>query len=86
MRAGSRGRVWTPFRLALPFEITEFDENHSWAWHVAGIAATRHELKPEGDGVRVAFSVPWWAPAYLPVCAIALTRIDVLAADGATGG
>ena len=69
-------RVWTPFGVALPFEITEFEEGRRWAWDVAGIGATRHEVAPSQDGSRVAFGVPWWAPAYLPVCAIALRRID----------
>ncbi|KAA8946909.1 MAG: SRPBCC family protein, partial [Mycobacterium sp.] len=27
---------------------------------------------------RVTFGVPWWAGAYLPVCAVALRRIDQL--------
>ncbi len=86
LKRGSHGRVWTPFGLALPFEITEFDEKRCWAWDVAGIGATRHEVQAEGAGTRVAFSVPWWAPAYLAVCAIALQRIARLAANGATRG
>ena len=86
LKKGSHGRVWTPFGLALPFEVTEFVENRCWAWDVAGIGATRHEVQPADGGVRVAFSVPWWAPAYLAVCAVALQRIARLATDGATGG
>jgi len=42
---------------------------------VANIAATRHEVQPLPHGCRVVFGVPWWAPAYLPVCAVALHRI-----------
>jgi hypothetical protein len=76
LQLGSRGKVWTPFGLALPFEITEFEEGRRWAWDVAGIGATRHEVAPSQDGSTVAFGVPWWASAYLPVCAIALYRID----------
>jgi hypothetical protein len=52
----------------------------SWAWEVAGIGATRHEVRPADDGAVVAFGVPWWAPAYLPVLAIALQRIAQMAA------
>ncbi len=75
LQLGSRGKVWTPLGLALPFEITEFEEGRLWAWDVAGIGATRHEVAPSQDESRVGFGVPWWVPAYLPVCAIALHRI-----------
>jgi hypothetical protein len=34
---------------------------------------------PDGDGCRVTFGVPIWAPAYLAVCALALKRIEDLA-------
>ena len=73
---GSRGRVWTPFGLALPFTITEFDPGRSWRWEVAGIPATRHEVWPTDWGARVVFGAPWWAAAYLPVFAVALQRIE----------
>jgi Polyketide cyclase / dehydrase and lipid transport len=76
MALGSRGKVWTPFGLALPFEITEFDDHRYWAWAVGGVGATRHEVQPLDGGTRLAFGVPLWAPAYLSVCAIALRRID----------
>jgi uncharacterized protein YndB with AHSA1/START domain len=78
LRLGARGKVWTPFGVALPFTITEFEENRRWAWEVAGIGATSHEVRPSEGGSRVSFSVPWWAPAYLPVCAIALQRIAAM--------
>ena len=86
MKLGSQGKVWTPIGLALPFEITEFEDHRCWAWAVAGIGATRHEVQAVDGGTRLAFGVPWWAPAYLSVCAIALQRIARLAADGAAGG
>ena len=76
LRKGAHGILWTPLGISLPFTITEFSAYRSWAWEVAGIGATRHEVIPTDDGCRVAFGVPWWAPAYLPVCAIALQRID----------
>ena len=79
LRLGSRGKVWTPVGVALPFEITEFDDGHAWAWKVAGVPATRHEVRPLAGGCRVSFGVPTWAPAYLAVCAVALKRIDDLA-------
>ena len=82
----SHGKVWTPFGVALPFTITEFDDGRSWAWEVGGIGATRHGVDSDGNGCRAWMSVPLWAPAYLPVCAIALRRIASLAADGTAGG
>ncbi len=79
LRLGSRGRVWTPVGISLPFEITRFDAGRGWAWKVAGVAATRHTVEPASGGCRVAFGVPIWAPVYLSVCAVALTRIEHLA-------
>ncbi|MCW2520506.1 MAG: Polyketide cyclase / dehydrase and lipid transport [Mycobacterium sp.] len=79
LRLGSRGKVWTPVGVALPFEVTEFDDGHAWAWKVAGVPATRHAVTPAPGGCRVSFGVPIWAPVYLTVCAIALKRIEDLA-------
>ncbi|MEU0497248.1 SRPBCC family protein [Mycobacterium sp. NPDC006124] len=79
LRLGSRGKVWTPIGVPLPFEITEFDDGRAWAWRVAGVSATRHVVTDHADGCRVSFGVPSWAPAYLPVCALALKRIEELA-------
>ena len=79
MRLGSRGKVWTPFGVALPFEITEFDDGRSWAWKVLGVPATRHAVAPLPNGCRVSFGVPTWAPLYLTVCALALRRIEGMA-------
>jgi hypothetical protein len=73
---GSHGRVWTPIGVALPFTITEFDAGRLWAWRVAGVPATRHGVDPGAGGCRVWMSAPVWAPAYLPVLAVALRRID----------
>ncbi|MFI5506473.1 SRPBCC family protein [Mycobacterium sp. NPDC051804] len=76
LKLGSRGRVWTPFGVALPFTITEFEENRCWAWQVAGVPATHHGVEATDGGCRAWMSAPLWAPAYLPVLAIALQRID----------
>jgi len=76
---GTTGKVWTPVGVALPFTITEFVPGRSWGWQVAGIPATRHGTDPDGDGCRVWMSAPIWAPAYLPVLALALRRIDEIA-------
>jgi hypothetical protein len=40
------------------------------------VPATAHAVQPDGNGCRASMSAPWWAPAYLPVLAIALARID----------
>lgn len=79
---GARGCVTTAVGVSLPFEVTEFVDGHRWAWRVAGVPATGHRVDPDGDGCRVTFTVPWWAPGYLAVCAIALRRIDGLATSG----
>jgi hypothetical protein len=82
LRLGSRGKVWTPVGLPLPFEITEFEAGRLWAWKVARIPATRHSVDPSATGCLVTFGVPFWAPAYLAVCAVGLKRIEALATAG----
>ncbi|MDQ0079461.1 hypothetical protein [Arthrobacter oryzae] len=77
--AGSTGRVRAVLGISLTFRGTDFQEGRSWSWSVAGLRATGHSVVPEGDGCRVTFTVPWWAPAYLPVCAVALRRIARMA-------
>jgi uncharacterized protein YndB with AHSA1/START domain len=76
LRLGSRGTVWTPVGVPLPFEITEFQPGRSWAWRVAGVPATKHGVEPDGEGCRAWMSAPLWAPAYLPVLGIGLRRIE----------
>lgn len=73
---GSRGRVDTALGASLPFVVTEFDAGRYWAWEVGGVSATGHEVSGDAVTCRVRFDVPWWAPAYVPVCAAALGRID----------
>jgi len=76
---GSRGTVRTVLGAALPYTVTAFEPGRYWAWSVAGIPATGHRVIPQDGGCLVTFTVPWWAPAYLPVCAMALRRIERLA-------
>lgn len=80
--AGARGTVWTAVGVPLRFTVTDFDPGRSWSWAVAGVPATGHEVTALDGGCRVRFTVPWWATAYLPVCAAALARIDRLASAG----
>jgi uncharacterized protein YndB with AHSA1/START domain len=49
-----------------------------WDWTVAGVPATGHEVIETPGGCVVRFETPWWAVAYLPVCAAALARIEGL--------
>lgn len=76
---GARGTVWTAAGVPLPFTITEYRPGRRWGWTVAGVPATGHEVRPTSEGCQASFEVPWWAAAYLPVCAVALARIDSLA-------
>ena len=43
------------------FEVTEFEPGRHWAWKVAGVPATRHQVDAVGGGARVSISVPWWS-------------------------
>lgn len=76
---GSRGRVRTVLGAALPYTVTAVEPGRYWSWSVAGIPATGHRVVPQDGGCRVTFTVPWWAPFYLPVCALALRRTERLA-------
>jgi uncharacterized protein YndB with AHSA1/START domain len=73
-----RGDVWTSVGVRLPFVITEFDAGRRWTWKVAGVPATGHQVTAAPGGCQVRFEVPWWAGAYLPVCSVALRRIERL--------
>ena len=79
LSADARGTVWTVAGVRLPFAITEFVPARRWCWTVAGVTATGHELVAADGGCRVRFEVPWWAAAYVPVCAIGLDRLAGLA-------
>jgi hypothetical protein len=81
--AGTRGRVQTTVGVWLPFEITHWEEGRAWCWRVAGIPATGHLIEATGpDRCRVTFTIPEWAPFYLPVCRSALRAIGRLATRG----
>ena len=78
--AGLHGRVQTTLGPWLPFEITDWEEGSHWSWTVAGIPATGHLIE-----ATVSRQLPRdlhdsrWAPFYVPVCRIALRRLDALA-------
>ena len=76
---GARGWVVTPLGVRLPFEVTTYEPEVSWAWEVAGIPATEHRVQDLGGGTsRVGFGVPVVAAPYLAVCRVALHRIERL--------
>ncbi|NKY64724.1 SRPBCC family protein [Gordonia rubripertincta] len=79
LASGVRGTITTIAGLPLAFEITEFVDRRLWAWKVAGVHATRHEVIPVAGGCVLSFGAPVWAVAYLPVLAIALPRIERIA-------
>lgn len=78
LASGSSGRVRTVLGVELPYAVTAFEPGRYWSWSVAGIPATGHRVIPQDGGCLVTFTVPWWAPAYCPVCALALRRIERL--------
>lgn len=78
--SGTRGRVQTTPGLWLPFEITDWEEGRAWNWRVAGIPATGHRVTPvTATSCRVVFTIPRWAPFYVPVCRLASIRLSALA-------
>ncbi|WP_124711387.1 SRPBCC family protein [Gordonia insulae] len=79
LAAGVQGTVTTTVGVRLPFEITEFVDGRVWAWTVAGVPATRHEVRPVRGGTVLSFGAPMWAAGYLPVLALALPRIEQIA-------
>ena len=81
IRAGSTGRVQTPFGIWLPFAIERFEPERYWDWRVGGVAATGHWVKPRGpEQCELAFTVPSWGAGYGIVCRAALKRIERLLA------
>jgi hypothetical protein len=84
---GTRGRVRTALGPWLSFEVTGWEPGEFWRWRVAGVAATGHRVIATGPATsEVVFTVPSWAPFYLPVCRAAIRRLDGLAAGGAGKG
>ncbi len=79
LASGTRGTITTVAGVPVPFEITEFVDGRLWAWKVAGVNATRHEVIPVAGGCILSFGAPVWAVPYLPVLAIALPRIERIA-------
>jgi hypothetical protein len=79
LSAGAHGAVQTAGGVWLPFRVDDWVDDgprRSWSWRVGGVPATEHAVIAQGpDRCRIEMQVPWWAPAYLAVVALALTRI-----------
>lgn len=79
LSAGARGAVQTAVGVWLPFEVDDWVDagpRLSWSWRVGGVPATRHTVIALGpERCRLEMGVPWWAPGYLPVVALAVNRI-----------
>lgn len=77
--AGATGSVQTAVGIWLPFEISNWEDSpltRSWAWQIGGLPATTHTVITTGPlHCRIEMGVPWWAPGYLAVVAVALRRI-----------
>jgi hypothetical protein len=79
--ADTRGRVQTALGLWLPFQITDWEPEQFWSWVVAGVPATGHRVMATGpDTCEITFTIPTWAPFYLPVCKTAIRHLEQLAA------
>ena len=77
---GVRGRVRTPAGVWIPFVVTDWEEGRAWAWRVAGVPATGHQVDPVDEATcRLSFLIPRWAPFYAVVCEVALDRLEALA-------
>ena len=73
---GSTGTVSTVFGVALPFTVTEFEPGRCWAWQVAGVPATRHEVRQALSGLSYSDLL-----AEVSRAANALTDLGVVAGD-----
>ena len=77
IRLGSTGRVKTLFLFWIPFAILEFRQMEFWNWRVGSLEATGHAIINATDNsCTLCFDMPWWAAIYLPVCWLALKKID----------
>jgi hypothetical protein len=89
LHADATGSVQTAVGVRLPFQVDGWRDEGSrwmWSWRVGGVAATEHSVIVTGPSTcRVEMSVPWWAPAYLGVIALALPRIRRRAESSAPG-
>lgn len=80
IHSGSAGRVRTALGFWLPFTITTCIAMKTWAWRIGPVKATGHTIRRATENsCTLCFDIPRWAVLYLPVCWIALKRIQKLA-------
>lgn len=79
IKQGSKGSVKTALMVWLPFTITTFIDLKSWSWRIGPFNATGHTISSSDDcSCTLCFDMGWWAFAYVPICWIALRKIDKL--------
>lgn len=81
-RTGATGRVRAIAGIELPFVLTDVVDQQRWSWRIGPVPATAHTVDAVAGGARVGFGVPLPAATYLPVCVLALRRIEELLAGG----
>jgi len=82
----TRRRIGESIGVRVGSVPTHWEEGRAWAWRVAGVPATGHRVTPlTTQTCRVAFTIPRWTPFYLPVCRLALRRLEVLATGHGPG-
>lgn len=83
---GSSGRVKTLFFFWLPFTITIFRRMDFWTWNIGPVEATGHKLiRKSATSCALCFSMAWWAAVYIPVCWLALYKIDKIVSPKSAG-
>lgn len=81
LRENTQGWITLCGVVRLPFEITSLNDSQ-WVWTVCGITppADGHRVESlKNNRSRVSFELPLWAFGYLPVCALALRKLSLLA-------
>ncbi len=78
----SKGRIKTLFSFWVPFVVTKFKHMNFWTWNIGPIKATGHTLTRKTEmSCELCFDMVWWAAIYIPVCWLALYKIDKIATD-----
>lgn len=53
---------------------------HFWTWNIGPVKATGHILTLKNVmSCELCFDMAWWAAIYIPVCWLALVKIDKIA-------
>lgn len=77
IQLGSEGRVKTLFFCWLPFTVTKFNHMQFWTWNIGPVKATGHTLTRKDEmSCELCFDMTWWAVMYIPICWLALIKID----------